>query len=178
MTTKKKSPSSTTKEVVEQKPDVYVSDKDKISNLESAMAKLAQTLEQSIERIETRVQGINKMPTSISPEARVEAMKMSLTNELGQSMRVKDLLHPRAQDSGFQPKDVVRLSDDCAKAAHYKANNDGFPAIDGEDWEPALGVVMNYMYTKRNGQRKYKVNFPNFGKDGFTEKELVLVKGV
>lgn len=57
------------------------------------------------------------------------------------------------------------------------------PAEHLEDGTPALGVVLQYMYTKRKGGRKYKVNFPDFGSakapeggnDGITESEMELV---
>ena len=172
MTTKKSPSKATKKEVVEEAP-VYVSTDDRISKIESTMTNLAQVLE----RIETRQSDKNIMPIAKSAEARVEAMRRAGIDKVGQATRTKDLLHPKAEESGFRQNDIVRLADDCSKAEFYRSNTDGFPANEDEEWEPALGVVMNYMYTKRKGQRKYKVNFPNFGKDGFTENELVLVKG-
>ena len=179
MTTKKKtvvrpkrlktaeSPSS------EQKPEVYVSTEDRMTKLESAMESIAQGLE----RIETRQSESGKLPTAKSAEARIEAMQgAKLGGEPSHSTRVQDLINPRAQDSGFQMDDIVKVADTSNKYKHFLADAGGNPT--DEEGEPALGVVMNYMYTKRNKQRKYKVKFPNFGTDGFEERELVLVRGV
>ena len=54
------------------------------------------------------------------------------------------------------------------------------PTGEFEPGTPARGVILNYMYVKRNGQKKYKVNFPAFGikegRDGLTESEMKLVQ--
>ena len=168
MTTKKtKSPSSATK------PEVYVSTDDRIANLEALVGKLASTVEDSINLMKDS----RKLPMVKTDEARLEALsKVKKHGDIGESQRVVDFLNPRGQDSGFQPDDVVMLGEN---SEHYKGHligTNGEPVKADEEGEPALGVVLAYMYTRRDGHRKYKVNFPKLGKSSFMEKELVMVK--
>ena len=170
--TKKKSPSGLTKKDV--------------AKLEATIKKLADSVEGSIgliskvaervEGLEDKVSEARKLPMIESPEARLEAMKkVTKDGDIGESQRVHDFLNPRGQDGGFQPNDIVKLSESSEPVAYgaYRVDDRGEPDKEGEQ---AMGVVLSYMYTRRDGQRKYKVNFPPFGKSGFLEKELVLVK--
>ena len=95
-----------------------------------------------------------RMPTVEGAETHIQRAMAR-----GSSRRVQDLLYPRAQDSGFQPDDVVQFKSDAGK---YKAMQD------------KKGVVLNYMYTTRSGDRKYKVAFPGVGEEGCRESEIEL----
>ena len=117
-------------------------------------------------------------------DAKVKALKAAMTDgSMGRSSRVKDLLHPRAQQSGFQDNDYVTVSPDSQTHKAYLVDEYGepIPCTKGEPvregGEPQIGVVVNYMYTNRHGIRKYKVYFPKFSEnergDGFLETELV-----
>jgi|TARA_Y100000310_G_C20673819_1_gene811730 hypothetical protein len=121
--------------------------------------------------------------------------------------RVVDLGNPRASSTGFQPDDVVELLESSPKYKTYKVDASGvsippiqeaipaqpalratdgsvlhtaIPAIQavwGDEGFPAQGIVLSYLYTKRNGLRKYKVHFPGFtamdgGKEGILENEM------
>ena len=95
-----------------------------------------------------------KMPMAEGAETHIQRAMAR-----GASRRVQDLLHPRAQESGFQPDDVVQFKSDAGKHEKMKDKK---------------GVVLNYMYTTRSGERKYKVDFPGTGQDGCRESEIEL----
>lgn len=173
MTTKKrKSPSDTTAS----------------SKLEGLVAKLASAVENAtnvmtgiaerVEGLERKSQEVGKLPMVESEESQLKTAmsKVHEDGDIGESQRVVDFLNPRGQDSGFQPNDVVMLGENSEHYKGYLVDSEGEPVKADEEGKPALGVVLNYMYTRRDGQRKYKVNFPKIGKSSFMEKEMVLVK--
>lgn len=118
-----------------------------VDGLRAEIAELREAVKQLVE---TR----NKMPLALSPETHIQRAMAR-----GSSRRVQDLLHPRAQDSGFQPDDVVQ----------YKQDSDKFAKIGDKK-----GVILNYMYTTKRGDRKYKVDFPGVGQEGCRESEIEL----
>ncbi len=178
----------------------YVKDSDRISELESSMATLTKMITESVDLTKglseqvRRSQNPQKIPIAQSSEARIKAMSnLRRDGDVGESRRVQDLLNPAAQETGFQSGDVVEIVENTAKFMGYRVKPDGTharpfqpakpatkeypaqPALEAEEGIPARGVVQNYMYTKRNGQRKYKIEFPGFGMEGLTESEIRIV---
>lgn len=128
------------------------------------LAKLEGMVADLVGAVETLATRPQIMARTVAPDKRLSDMALR-DGESAQWRKVKDLKNPRAQDSGFQPDDIVSVTGDRAGA-----------------FVDALGVVMSYMYTKRIrppatvGLRKYKVHFEGLGTDGFTEDELVMVQ--
>ena len=140
----------------------------------------AETGDERLERIEktlgavaAAIAELAKRPTSMSmavdPEKRVADM-VRRDGDVARQRMVRDLVNPRSQAAGFQPDDVVMLIDvgDSERASQIRKAK-GLPPED-----PVLGVIRNYMYTKRNGIRKYKVWIKGVGEDGISEDELEL----
>lgn len=176
MTTKKKTVVRPKRlKTAESPSNKYVSNDDRITNLESSMSQIASVME----RVEARQIEQGKIPRvesdDVATKTRLEALKqVTKDGDMGESKLVIDLLNPRGQDSGFQKNDVVSIGENSAHYKSHLVNDSG--ELAKEEGKPALGVVLAYMYTRRDGQRKYKVNFPKIGKSSFMEKELVLVK--
>ena len=101
---------------------------------------------------------------------------------------VKDFANPWATQTGFQPRDIVALKRGTEKEKKFREwagkNGENIP-----DTRPIYGQILQFMFVSKKtagwqGQklkpgeqlRKYKVNFPGFGKDGVMEDEIELVK--
>lgn len=159
----------TTNKSPSDKPKVYVSDKDRMTKVEDNLEKLVTLMTgvaERVEGLETKAKEPKTLPMVEDSEARLAAMaKVTKDGEMGESQKVQDFVNPRAQESGFQENDVVTIKEGTD---YYDSH-----LLDGK---PALGMVLNYLYTRKDGQRKYKVNFPKIGKSSFQEKELVMRK--
>lgn len=144
----------------------------KVSGLEDSLKEISAALSSLAEKQAAPP----VLPRTDSVDARVEALRQARSvGDLGQSRRVKDLRNPRATDTGFQPNDIVEITKESPMYDVYQVNADGGQAREGQEKFPAQGLVVNYMYTKRSGQRKYKVQFAGFDSpEGMTEKELKL----
>jgi len=154
----------------------YKTEEDRLTKIESSVANLCIAVEEILKQFSEKIKDKpQQMPKVVSTDERLAALQsVHAEGDMSQRRKVKDLVHPNAQKSGFQPGDVVSLKESSSKFNYYKINPDGEPAKPDEEGEPARGVVVCYMYTKRNGLRKYKVDFPKFGKDGIVESEMEL----
>lgn len=126
-------------------------------------------LENRISELTALVQDLqanqHKLPMAKDTESIIaEALKD------GTARRTRDLQHPQWQDAGFQKGDVVRYREGSPKY------NSVVAWAEKVKLPLPMGVVKNYMYTTKAGQRKYKVDFPKWGQDGCTEDELELVR--
>lgn len=130
---------------------------DRVQRLEDNLSELTSAVQKLAERL-------NVMPTTQSSEDSTKSYIQEALRD-GSSRRVRDLLNPRAQMTGFQPGDVVRYKETSEKFKAFKSK-----LKDGQSMP--VGVVKTYMYTNRHGLRKYKVVFPDWGRDGCTEDEL------
>ena len=153
----------------EQEPVAPLSADDRLSRMESSIASLVDGMSIIGDAVSGLQKASGKLPRTQAPERRIAEINertiakqaAESPNNVANGRRMVDLRQPQAHLSGFQPDDVVRLSESCEK-------RDTMP--DG-----IQGVVLSYLGTRKGGQRKYKCLFPGVGKDGFLERELELV---
>lgn len=139
----------------------------------SDVASLREQVEALTEAVRRLSEAGPKLQVAVPAEDRLtRAIARGLKRPGDQAQRrfVRDLRDPKAAEEGFQWDDIVEIVGD---GEHVKSIREhaGLPKD-----EPILGVVRNYMYTRRDGVRKYQVQVRGLGRDGFLETELSLVE--
>lgn len=145
------------------------------ATLTAFMDKVSAALESQNQKI-ADLQKPARLPTVGAPSENLQRFLagMKLGEMRGGIAGVQDA-NPNATRTGFQARDIVALKSDSAKDKAFRAGAARQNVQLAPD-SPIYGQVLQYLYTSKKGPRKYKVEFQNFGKDGVTEDELVLVQ--
>ena len=145
-----------------------------VASLADLIAKLEKRLEESETKsveLAHKLESVNTMRMAKSPRDKLKAMTAGEERSYG---RTRDSRDPTAQERpGFAEDDIVRLRAGTEKATTTRAYLEKARQI-AEGAPLPLGIVLRYMYTTKQGKRKYKVEFPGVGKDGVAEDELEL----
>ena len=150
---------------------------ERIAKLEETLATLTQgmgTLTELVQQLGQKVMSPPKLPMAVKPDIR---LKPQNPGDMAQRRKMRDILFPGAEAGGFQEGDVVQPKDGTPKAGLMVYNDEQAIARSVPAGTKAYGVVKSFMYVHRKTkQRKYKVEFPEFGEDGLLENELELVE--
>lgn len=149
----------------------------RLDSLEASIASLVDVVTPLAEAVSGLQRSQGQLLRTSTPEKRIEevnartvAQQAAQSPERAASGRTTiDQNHPRAHLTGLQANDVVRLADDSPKKAQIRSSRQASPDWDGQ------GVILSFMHVAKDGQRKYKCQFPGIGKDGVLEGELELV---
>ena len=139
---------------------------ERLTQLETSM----QSIAESMAALNNAVGDLGRghMPIAETPDAIIQA---GGRNKAELRRRVEDLKNPRNQETGLQNNDVVSVIGGSELDQKMRSGL----RISKEEDTP-LGVIISYMFTKRDGARKYKVYFKGYGQDGCTEHDIALVR--
>lgn len=157
-----------------------------IDGIASQQSAILDALKGLGESFQTMKEQQSKLPMAEDPEKQLQRFRSSAAQEAaeggagsiaGRSRQV-DLMNPRAGLTGFQPRDIVKLLPDSAihkriisdfERQHRENDSVEVPS-------EVYGVVRKFMYVKKHGGRKYRVQFEGIGEEGCLEGELELAR--
>ncbi len=176
---------------------VYGSVEHQVLELESAqkqqgeqMVAISQTVEVSMNLLKDVAEKVQLLSDKVTAQPqraarpttdlrKTVAGEVKAHGEQASRKRNIDFKNPDAELTGFQPDEYVEIVEDSPLYAAYLCHPDTGEPLTEQDkkegivGEPAIGVILNYMYTKKKTRmRKYLVQFPKFGRDGLLENEL------
>lgn len=151
--------------------DETVEEKLTLKSLADLVSSLAGSVEKLVERVNAQP---TMLPLTETPDTVLDRAKFKGL-EAGQARSGHRVIDPSGRRPAFRADDVIKLleedEDNARKAELWRETGRA-----GEG--PIYGVVSSFMLTRRrDGVRKYKVNFPGgIGDEGVMENEMTLVR--